>query len=86
MRRIYGFGGSRYPIEIFLGPSKGSGSMLPQKILKMESLRFAKNAFPAYIEFSSVILNYAGKGFYRSIIRISHIFNHTISGKKKICH
>ena len=65
--------------------------MLPQKILKMEPLRFATNAFPAYIvmaisklkEFSSVILNYAGKGFYRSIIRISHIFNHTISGKRK---
>ena len=42
-------GASRYPIKIFLGPSRGSGGMLPQKILKMEPLRFAKNAFPAYI-------------------------------------
>ena len=65
--------------------------MLPRKSLKMEPLRLAKNAFPAYSygheemlnEFSSVILNYAGKeGFYRLIIRISHIFNHAISGKR----
>ena len=32
----------------FLGPSRGSEGMLPQKILKMEPLRLAKNAFPAY--------------------------------------
>ena len=34
-------------------------------------------------DFSSVILNYAVKSIYRSIIRISHIVNHTISGKRK---
>ena len=39
------FGASRYPIKIILGPSMGSGGMLPQKILKMEPLRLAKNAF-----------------------------------------
>ena len=32
----------------FLRIFKGSGGMLPLKILKMEPLRLAKNAFPAY--------------------------------------
>ena len=32
----------------FGGLSRGLGGMLPQKILKMEPLRLAKNAFPAY--------------------------------------
>ena len=41
-------GASRYPIKVFLGPLRRSGGMLPQKILKMEPLKFAKNAFPAY--------------------------------------
>ena len=31
--------------KIFLGPPKGSGSMLPQKILKMKVLKLAKIAF-----------------------------------------
>ena len=31
-----------------LGPFKGSWGMLPRKFLKMELLRLAKNAFPAY--------------------------------------
>ena len=31
-----------------LGPFRGSEGMLPRKILKMEPLRLAKNAFPAY--------------------------------------
>ena len=55
--------------------------MLPKKSLKMEPLGLTKNAFPAYSyghegklkDFSSVILNYVGKGFYRSIIRMAHI-------------
>ena len=34
--------------KIFWGPSRGSEGMLPRKILKMESLMLAKNAFPAY--------------------------------------
>ena len=41
------FGASRYPRKHFLEPSRGSGGMLPRKILKMEFLRLAKNAFPA---------------------------------------
>ena len=41
-------GESRYPRKMFWGPSRGSGGMFPQKILKMEPLRLAKNAFPAY--------------------------------------
>ena len=43
------FGASRYPRKTFLGPSRGFGGMLARKILKMEPLRLAKNAFPAYI-------------------------------------
>ena len=55
--------------------------MLPRKILKMEPHRLAKNAFPAY-NYGHEVSYYAGKeGFYRSMIRISHIFNHTIGGK-----
>ena len=42
------FGASRYPSKMFWGPSRGSGGMFPQKSLKMEPLRLAKNAFPAY--------------------------------------
>ena len=34
-----------------LGPFKGSGGMLPWNILKMEPLRLAKNAFPAYLSY-----------------------------------
>ena len=59
--------------------------MLPQKMLKMEPLRLAKNAFPAYGYDHEVILNYAGKEeFYRSIVRISHISHH--QWKNKSCH
>ena len=32
--------------KIFSSLSRGSGSMLPQKILKIKYLRLAKNAFP----------------------------------------
>ena len=38
----------KIPQKIVLGPSRGSGGMLPWKILKMEPLRLAKNTFPAY--------------------------------------
>ena len=34
------FGASRYPSRILLGPFRGSGDMLPRKILKLEPLRF----------------------------------------------
>ena len=59
--------------------------MLSQKSLKMEPLRLAKMHFLLIVmAMKYVILNYVGKeGFYRLIIRISHIFNHTFSGKRK---
>ena len=36
------------PTKIFWGSSRGSGGMLPRKILQIEPLRLAKHAFPAY--------------------------------------
>ena len=33
--------------EFFFGPSRGSGGMLPQKSLEIESLRLAKNVLSA---------------------------------------
>ena len=41
------FVASKYPLKFF-GTFQGGGGMLPRKILKMEPLRLAKNAFPAY--------------------------------------
>ena len=38
----------KYPQKTVLGPSRESEGMLPWKILKMEPLRLAKNAFPNY--------------------------------------
>ena len=75
----------------FLGPSRGPGASFPEKFGKWSLSDWLKMHFLLRVtaisklkEFSSIILNYAGKeGFYRSIIRISHIFNHTISGKRK---
>ena len=74
----------------FWGPSRGPGACSPGKFLKWNLSDWLKMHFLFTVsklkEFSSVILNYAGReGFYRSIIRISHIFNHTIS-RKKVCH
>ena len=43
-----GFWGLQDTAEFLGGPSRGSWDMLPQKILKMEPLRLAKYAFPAY--------------------------------------
>ena len=54
-RTVLGFGGLRNPRKIleprsgenaFLGLLGWSGDMLPRKILKIEPLRLAKNAFP----------------------------------------
>ena len=44
-----GFWGLQDTPENFFGTfqGRGSGGMLPQKILKTEPLRLAKNAFPA---------------------------------------
>ena len=41
-------GASKYLQEIVLRLSRESGGILPWKMLKIEPLRLAKNAFPAY--------------------------------------
>ena len=72
----------------FWGLSRDPGACSSRKFRKWSLSDWLKMHFLPIVnklkEFSSVILNYAGKeGLYRSIIRISHIFNHTISRKRK---
>ena len=40
--------------KIVLGPPRGSGGMLPQKILKMKVLKLAKIAFQTVLYWKSV--------------------------------
>ena len=49
MRRIYGLGVFKIPHKNLFGTFKGVWGYAPQKILKIEPLRFAKSTFPAYI-------------------------------------